>query len=174
MELDDGMPVGPVAFAGSKWRDLFKHTCAEAHRLGLEVNMNNDAGWEGSGGPWITPELAMQKVVWKETAAEGPKHLEAVLPAPEAVENYYRDIRVLAFPTPAGSARIGNLAFKSEQYHTDVLPPRPLARDAGGGNGSADRVVDLTANMDGAGRLTWDVPQGKWTILRIGHTLTGA
>ena len=83
MELDDGMPVGPVAFAGSKWRELFKHTCAEAHRLGLEVNMNNDAGWEGSGGPWITPELAMQKVVWKETAAEGPKHLEAVLPAPK-------------------------------------------------------------------------------------------
>ena len=23
--------------------------------------MNNDAGWCGSGGPWITPELSMQK-----------------------------------------------------------------------------------------------------------------
>jgi hypothetical protein len=175
MELNDGTPVGPVAFAGSKWRELFKHTCAEAHRLGLEVNMNNDAGWEGSGGPWITPELAMQKVVWKETAAEGPKHLEAVLPAPQAVENYYRDIRVLAFPTPAGSARIGNLAFKSEQYHTDVLPAPALWPETPAEETvPRDRVVDLTANVDGAGRLTWDVPQGMWTILRIGHTLTGA
>ncbi|MBN2578370.1 MAG: alpha-L-rhamnosidase N-terminal domain-containing protein, partial [Pirellulales bacterium] len=24
------------------------------------------------------------------------------------------------------------------------------------------------------GRLIWDVPEGKWTILRLGHTLTGA
>ena len=31
--------------------------------------MNNDAGWCGSGGPWITPELSMQKVVWTETAS---------------------------------------------------------------------------------------------------------
>ena len=175
MEVDHGTPVGPVAFAGPKWRELFKHVCAEADRLGLEVNMNNDAGWCGSGGPWITPELAMQKVVWTETAAEGPRHLEAALPAPQAVENYYRDIAVLAFPTPAGNARIGNLAFKSEPVsHGRASRPRPLARDAGGGNGSARSHRGSTANMDGAGRLTWDVPAGKWTILRLGHTPTGA
>ena len=27
--------------------------------------------------------------------------------------------------------------------------------------------------MDPAGRLAWDVPAGKWTILRLGHTSTG-
>ena len=27
--------------------------------------------------------------------------------------------------------------------------------------------------MDAAGRLAWDVPAGKWTILRLGHTSTG-
>ena len=26
--------------------------------------MNNDAGWNGSGGPWVKPEESMQKVVW--------------------------------------------------------------------------------------------------------------
>ena len=50
-----------------QWRELFKHVVAEAQRLGLEVNMNNDAGWNGSGGPWIKPEQSMQKVVWSET-----------------------------------------------------------------------------------------------------------
>ena len=49
METDQGAPRGPAKFAGPLWRDLFKHICAEAHRLGLEVNMNNDAGWCGSG-----------------------------------------------------------------------------------------------------------------------------
>ena len=60
MEVDQGAPVGPVAFMGPQWRELFKHVAAEASRLGLEVNMNDDAGWNGSGGPWIKPEQAMQ------------------------------------------------------------------------------------------------------------------
>ena len=46
--------------------EMIGHACREAKRLGLEINMNNDAGWNGSGGPWITPELSMQRVVWSE------------------------------------------------------------------------------------------------------------
>ncbi|MDH7502805.1 MAG: glycosyl hydrolase, partial [Verrucomicrobiota bacterium] len=38
---------------------------------------------------------------------------------------------------------------------------------------SPDRIVDLTVKMDPAGRLTWEVPDGHWTILRLGHTSTG-
>ena len=67
MEVDQGAPVGPVGFMSGRWRELFKHVVAEAGRLGLEVNMNNDAGWNGSGGPWIKPEQSMQKVVGSET-----------------------------------------------------------------------------------------------------------
>ena len=50
METDQGAPRGPAKFGGPLWRNLFKHICAEANRLGLQVNMNNDAGWCGSGG----------------------------------------------------------------------------------------------------------------------------
>ena len=35
------------------------------------------------------------------------------------------------------------------------------------------QIVDLTAAMDPNGRLTWDVPPGKWLLLRLGHTTTG-
>src|SRR5512137_2711559 len=76
MEVDQGTPKGPAAFGSPDWRELFKHVCGEAQRLGLEVNMNNDAGWCGSGGPWITPELAMQKLVWTETTVSGPQHFD--------------------------------------------------------------------------------------------------
>src|ERR1019366_9210009 len=72
MEVDQGIPAGPVDFMGPSWRALFQHVVGEARRLGLEVNMNNDAGWNGSGGPWIKPEQSMQKIVCTETKLSGP------------------------------------------------------------------------------------------------------
>lgn len=35
------------------------------------------------------------------------------------------------------------------------------------------KVVDLTGKMKPDGRLEWDVPEGKWVILRLGHTPLG-
>ncbi len=35
-------------------------------------------------------------------------------------------------------------------------------------------VIDLTGRMDTEGNLTWDAPAGKWELLRIGYTTTGA
>src|SRR5665647_1637520 len=102
MEVDQGAPVGKAAFMGDEWRGLFKFAVAEAGRLGLEINMNDDAGWNGSGGPWITPEQSMQKIVWSEAGLTGPAHFVATLPRPEAVRDFYRDIAILAFSTPKG------------------------------------------------------------------------
>ncbi|WP_213805883.1 glycosyl hydrolase [Granulicella sp. dw_53] len=34
-------------------------------------------------------------------------------------------------------------------------------------------VVDLTSKMQPDGSLTWDPPSGKWTIVRMGYSLTG-
>lgn len=38
----------------------------------------------------------------------------------------------------------------------------------------AATVTDLTDKVDAAGILRWDVPAGRWTILRTGHRMTGA
>ncbi len=35
------------------------------------------------------------------------------------------------------------------------------------------KIVNITDRMDASGRLQWQVPAGRWTILRIGHTSTG-
>ncbi len=172
MEVDQGIPVGAVDFMSLEWRDLFKHAVAEAGRLGLEVNMNDDAGWNGSGGPWITPELSMQKVVWSETAVEGGKRFEGTLPQPETVADFYRDIRVLAFPTP-GDYRIEDIAHKACFQTGFNLPsiagdvPSEMIIDPG-------RIVDLSDKMDAQGKLVWDAPVGTWTVMRFGHTSTDA
>src|SRR4051812_11554762 len=42
MDVDQGTPKGPVTFGSTRWFELFRHVCGEAHRLGLQVNMNND------------------------------------------------------------------------------------------------------------------------------------
>jgi hypothetical protein len=34
-------------------------------------------------------------------------------------------------------------------------------------------IVDITSKMDPEGLLSWDAPEGKWTVLRIGHVNTG-
>ena len=98
MEVDQGTPSGPARFASPQWRELFKFVLTEAHRLGLEVNMNNDAGWCGSGGPWITPELAQKKIVWTETSVQGPGTFAGTLLQPETVAGFYRDTRRAGLP----------------------------------------------------------------------------
>lgn len=34
-------------------------------------------------------------------------------------------------------------------------------------------IINLTGKMDASGRLDWRAPNGKWTVLRIGHVNTG-
>ncbi|HTL54319.1 MAG TPA: glycosyl hydrolase [Candidatus Limnocylindrales bacterium] len=174
MEVDQGTPKGPADFAGGPWRELFKHVCAEAHRLGLEINMNNDAGWCGSGGPWITPELAMQKIVWSETNATGPCQFEATLPQPKTVSNYYRDITIVAFPTPQGNTRITDLEGKAA-LSPKLIPLKGTVTSLAAEEVIArDRIVELSSCLASDGKFRWAAPAGNWTILRLGHTPTGA
>ena len=56
MEVD-GSPQGQVAFGTENWKEMFRFACIEANRLGLEINMNDGAGWTGSGGPWNTLKI---------------------------------------------------------------------------------------------------------------------
>ncbi len=35
-------------------------------------------------------------------------------------------------------------------------------------------IVDLTSKMDENGKLNWDIPQGEWTVIRFGYSLTGS
>ncbi len=37
-----------------------------------------------------------------------------------------------------------------------------------------DKLINLTANMNSDGALSWEVPPGKWRILRFGYTTTGS
>ena len=200
MEVDVGIPRGPVKFMSEAWRTLFKHAVNEAERLGLQIALNVGPGWTGSGGPWIEPDQSMQHLVAAETNVIGPAHFDAVLPRalprkpffgegalpPElekARKEFYRDVAVLAFPTPTDSARIPGIDEKafyvrapySSQPGVKPFLPAPadfpeLPADA---CVQADSIVDLSSRLTADGRLAWEVPAGNWTVLRFGRTSTG-
>lgn len=54
--------------------------------------------------------------------------------------------------------------------------PDPDRTPAYTGNEVIDpaRIINLTKSVQADGRLTWNAPPGEWTILRFGHTPTGA
>ncbi len=96
------IPEGSVRFGSAEWRVLFQHTIAEAHRLGLEVDLHNAPGWCGSGGPWITPEMGMQMLVSSRTNLTGPIHFRGLLPKLPGPSSSGPDVATLAFPTLVG------------------------------------------------------------------------
>lgn len=100
--VGSGIPKGPVDYLGKEWLELTRHAIREAGRLGLEFDMHNCPGWSSTGGPWITPEMSMQQVVWSETFVEGGKQVNVALPKPYSKLDYYRDTYVLAFPSLSG------------------------------------------------------------------------
>ena len=106
-------------------------------------------------------------------------------------EDFYVDAHVLAFPTPSGTTRIEDIdekaLFTRGAYTSAVLGPytkrpwvRPFLPSAatypavpeGHAVRSAD-VIDLTDKLSPDGTISWDVPEGDWTIMRFGRTLTG-
>jgi len=81
-----------------EWFDVVKYTVKEAKRLGISLGFNTCDGFTTAGGPWITPELSMQKVVWADTIVEGGAQLHFSLPQPEDYKGYYEDIATYAYP----------------------------------------------------------------------------
>jgi hypothetical protein len=200
MEVDVGIPRGPVGFMSPEWRAIFKHAVTEAERLGLELTLNAGPGWTGSGGPWVKPEQSMQHLVAASVDVRGPGRYASVLPRPEphppyfgtsglpaelqkTMREFYLDAAVLAVPkTPAGL--IANLDEKalfirhpySSRPRTwpHLIPAVEPAEALPEEIIPRQSIIDLTDRLQPDGRLEWDVPPGEWTILRFGRTSNGA
>ena len=315
----DSVPLmnPPAVQLTPHWWQLVVFAMQEAKRLNFQLGMHVSDGFALAGGPWIKPEMSMQKVVSTKTYTTGKKTFNGFLPQPETKENYYKDIAVLAYPTmikksiadtalvPVVTSSVPGAApqfltekhsrqsFKSDsacwiQYTYDkpftarsilirtngnnyqsrrlqlmvsnngkqfnlvermqsprhgwqdtdadityaikattaryfrfiydkegsepgsedldaakwkqslkingiILSGEPVIQQYEGKSGAVwrvserttaaqlpdslcvplNRIIDITSKMAPDGRLTWEVPAGNWTIMRIGHTSTG-
>ncbi|TDH27499.1 DNA-binding protein [Segetibacter sp. 3557_3] len=85
-----------------EWWNMVSHAMKDAKRLGIEIGMHVSDGFALAGGPWITPAMSMQKIVWStKQVAAGTNDI--VLEQPETIESYYEDIAVYAYPTQEGT-----------------------------------------------------------------------
>lgn len=93
----------PVVQLTPEWWDMVKYAMKEARRLKFKLGMHVSDGFALAGGPWITPALSMQKIVWTERQVTGGELFNDNLQQPETQEGYYKDIAVFAYPSPAGA-----------------------------------------------------------------------
>jgi hypothetical protein len=176
--VDQGVPAGDTPFFSPQWRKAVVHAVREAKRLKIELCLHNCAGWSSSGGPWIDAAHSMQVLTWSETPVTGGRTVTATLPEPEKRAGHYADIAVIAFRTPTDNAyRIPDIGTKAlferggNGLGTGTTTPA-MARAQADATIAPGDVHVLSCAADGT--LSWDAPAGNWTLLRIGHTTTGA
>ena len=173
-------PHGPTFFS-PEWRELYKHTLREASRLGLEMSLNIQSGWN-LGGPMVAQDDAPKRLIWTATRAAGGAPFSGKLAQPKGRDGFYRDLFVLAFPVnPAPAAGRQPLKNHAEKALLHGLRPfsapdtTPLFQEFPATPGEqdtlADQVLNLTAKLEPDGALRWDVPPGEWEVVRIGFTL---
>lgn len=121
------------------WLTRVRHAAAECARLGLALEVNVGNGYV-AGGPWITPGLGMQRLVFSETLVTGGGTHR--LPQPDTVLDHYRDVACLAYPAPAGSGALPRPARTSNSPGIDL----DLLFDPAAGR----RKVRIAPRPDGA------------------------
>lgn len=144
-------PWPEQTYRSNAYWEALEYAAATALELGMKIGLHNSPGYSTAGGPWVTEEKGMQKVVKSRTDIIGGKAVKIKLPMPNlpvydgwggpmGPGSFYEDIAVLAIPE--------------------------------GKNISADKVTELTDKMSPDGTVDWNAPAGKWHIFRIGHAPT--
>jgi hypothetical protein len=110
-------------------------------------------------------------------------------------EGFYEDVALLAFP--AGATQIDALPVSGTEYlEIPEIDERALyyrkpyssvegvpqyipllesfAAKAGDRAVDESQIIDLTGMMEADGKLVWEVPEGKWVIMRFGARNNGA
>jgi hypothetical protein len=139
------IPAGG-AFLGDESVKLIKHAIAEGKRLKMSIGIVASSGWN-AGGSWVTPDWASKNLYVSTVEVSGPQTLVMDLPFPKFPEGcpmkdkdtpvFYKDVSVLAVP------------FNEENTIENI-----------------SSVISLTPFFKD-GKLSWEVPAGKWNILRF-------
>jgi hypothetical protein len=141
-----------VVWYTPEWRDDFRHAAAEANRLGLEMAMAGSGGWSETGGPSVTPQQAMKKVVWSETPVTGGQHFSGRVPTPPTNNGTFQDA-----PTPGEPARVGTTGIPGAKPTPPPAPAKPDPTFYSDIAVLAYRVPDTDLRMtDAHPKITWN------------------
>jgi hypothetical protein len=149
-----------IPYLSEEWKDIYRYAVGMADKYGMEVGIEAAPGWSMTGGPWVTPQEGMKKLVWSATQVEGGKPFHGVLPRPPdgigplqnapwagdgtptpktAALHFYRDSLVLAYRVPVAEPTVVAAAWSGGK-----LDVKPLT------DGDLSKAVTLTAASAGA------------------------
>lgn len=162
-----------LAYMSDEWKKPFSLAIRMADSLGMDVAVPGSPGFSSTGGPWVKPEDAMKKVVWREMDLEGGRHFVGSLPeaytstgkfqnygvksqgmysSGPTSEEYYEDIAVVAVRLPDSYRTLEELGA--------------CVSSSGGGftlaqltNGDLSDNGRLPAGKDGFAWIQYEFPQ---------------
>lgn len=130
-------PPSRMAFMGPEWRRMLGFAMREADRVGLKMSVNLSSCAGALRGPWDVGDDAPKQLVWGSADVQGPSVFRG--PPPPIAESNAQEIATMAVRTDAGRA----------------------------GEKTAREIVDLTKKATEGGDISWQVPEGRWTLLRF-------
>ena len=92
--------------------NMVDYAMQQSDSLGLEMGIHICDGFALAGGPWITPEESMQKIVSMQTTITGGTGKRYILMQPGGYEGYYEDIVCFAIPSESCSLCVNPASFK--------------------------------------------------------------
>lgn len=80
-----------LTYMSPEWKDAFSYAIQLADSLGMEVAVASAPGWSNTGGPWVKPENAMKKLVWRQTDVKGGQTIDMTLPEPYRTTGFFQN-----------------------------------------------------------------------------------
>jgi hypothetical protein len=136
-----------IPYLSQEWKDTYRFAVESADKAGIEIAIEGAPGWSMTGGPWVTPQQAMKKLVWSATEIDGAFH--GTLPQPPdtigplqnaplagddvptpktAALRFYRDALVIAYPTPVAAPVITEARWNGGTLDIKALGDGDLAK----------------------------------------------
>ena len=128
-----GNQEGACPALSQDWWEMLKYAALKAKELGLTFDVASTNGYV-AGGPWITPENGMQKIVALRHGDETPS-------------GFWR-LATISTPLPAESTFIDTLILKER---VTILDNYPLQITADFGSPKEIRSISYTARPRGKG-----------------------
>ncbi len=125
-----------------------------------ELNVNNDLFLDQEGRPIHYRDVAVLAVPFTPTASQIPDKYSPPGAPPGRLKHWALK-SVHSFDYPENKGFLFNVNYDDL---TDI-PWEPHI--------NSRSIINLSDQLDQNGHLQWEVPEGRWLILRFGHTHTG-
>jgi hypothetical protein len=140
-------PLPELATWSPEWRKEICFVARESKRLGLDFSLA--IGLATCSAPGLDLQYGQQDLVWETKDFDGAREIDVRLPTPQNSKHKV---------TPAMQAAFRDVAVLAFPIKSTIVP---------------SEVQDISSRMDASGRLRWNVPPGKWRVLRFGQMPTG-